>query len=163
MSDKINVSEFNEANQQRITVDNRLENSILEKLNITNKNLVSEAFKNLSLNFFPSVFNLSNQQAEIFETHFVLFKYYLILLNAQKDTLFAIPCNNKKVNSEKLTQTYFPGNFNRDFRKILISYKEIKKVNDAIAENKVMCIGTYLCSCENFYLVEPCGSPRESQ
>ena len=62
-----------------------------EKLNITNKNLVSEAFKNLSLNFFPSVFNLSNKQAEIFETHFVLFKYYLILLNAQKDTLFAIP------------------------------------------------------------------------
>ena len=38
LTDKVSVSAFTEANNQRITVDTRLENSLLEKLNISTFN-----------------------------------------------------------------------------------------------------------------------------
>jgi len=138
----------------------------LNNINVRNVDLIAKSFEK-SLEFFPDLFDLKDNSVEEFEVYFVLFKYYLLLLNSPNNSIFNFYFDNNQnennIFNKEFNKRFLPGNHNKEIQKIMISYKEIKRVNDAIPEISSSCIGAYLCSCETHYFVQPCGSPSESQ
>jgi len=131
--------------------------------NLRNISVISGAFKN-AINIFPDIFSLSNQFEEDYENYFVLIKIFIILINSPKDSLYDFSLNPTNKNFYKqFNERYLPGTYNNNIRNLILSYKEIKKINDSLAEKTAHCIGCYLCVCEAHYFVQPCGSPTESQ
>lgn len=126
---------------------------------ISSKNIVSEAFAKIKN--FDEIFYLKDQPVEVYEIYFVLFKYFILLLNSPKNAIYYYDISRDHLNSE-FNKRFIPGTYNDTIKRLLIAYKEIKKINDLANENNASCIGSYLCSCETHYFVQPCGSPSES-
>jgi len=132
--------------------------NILEKTNLRSKEKIALAFKNTI--DFDVILNLAQQSEEVYETYFILFKHYILLLNSPSNSVYSYGNGNSF--NEKFNDVFIPGNFDSGIQRLFSSYTSIKSINDIQDENNAWCIGCYLCSCETSYTLESCGSPVET-
>jgi len=129
--------------------------------NLRNKILIQNLFEKLP-DFF-SGFLSTNYGSNDIVSFFILFKYFLLLINSPKHTLFDFSTFLGKENfKDEFNKRFLPGNFNNDIMRTIYLYKEIKKINKDISEIASHCVGFYSCNLEPYYLIQICRDVYES-